>query len=215
MNLVNEFLLNAPRDSVWQGLTNPEVAAPCMPGTQLTERIGEFGFKATVSLKVGPVKLQFLGEGELMNLAADQSYGEVVAKGSDNKGRGSFKAEMKFRLSEESATQTKVQVETELILTGSVAQYGRGVGIVKEIASQLTSEFTRNLEKKVISSHADALSPTNPPTGDETTGIEGQASRPASYGRKQAERQGSSINVMQLVFTAIFRWIRSFFSRKA
>lgn len=215
MNLVNEFLLNAPRGSVWQGLTNPEIAAPCMPGTQLTERIGELGFKATVSLRVGPVKLQFLGEGELMNLAADQSYGEVVAKGSDNKGRGSFKAEMKFRLSEESANQTKVQVETELTLTGSVAQYGRGVGIVKEIASQLTSEFTRNLEQKVIGGHADALSLTNLHTGNETTGAEGQASRPASHGHEQAESQGSSINVMQLVFTGIFRWIRSFFSRKA
>jgi carbon monoxide dehydrogenase subunit G len=213
MKLVNEFLLSAPRDGVWKGLTNPEVAAPCMPGIQLTELIGELGFKATVSLKVGPVKLQFLGEGELMNLAADQSYGEVVAKGSDNKGRGSFKAEMKFRLSEESATQTKVQVETELTLTGSVAQYGRGVGIVKEIASQLTSEFTRNLEQKVISSRTDALSPTDP-MSDEITGTEGQASRQAPYGREQAEPQGSSINVMQLVFTGIFRWIRSFFSRK-
>ena len=214
MNLVNEFLLNAPRDAVWKGLTNPEIAAPCMPGTQLTERIGDFGFKATVSLKVGPVKLQFLGEGELMNLASDQSYGEVVAKGSDAKGRGSFKAEMKFRLSEESATQTKVQVETELTLTGSVAQYGRGVGIIKEIASQLTSEFTRNLEQKVINNIADALSPTQP-MGYATTGSEGQAAGQATHGREQAEPQGPSINVMQLVFTGIFRWIRSFFSRKA
>lgn len=214
MNLVNEFLLNAPRDAVWRGLTNPEIAAPCMPGTQLTERVGDLGFKATVSLKVGPVKLQFLGEGELMNLASDQSYGEVVAKGSDAKGRGSFKAEMKFRLSEESASQTKVQVETELTLTGSVAQYGRGVGIVKEIASQLTSEFTRNLEQKVIDNRADSLSPTQP-MGDETTSAEGQASRQAPFGREKAEPQGPSINVMQLVFTGIFRWIRSFFSRKA
>jgi carbon monoxide dehydrogenase subunit G len=214
MNLVNEFLLNAPRDAVWQGLTNPEIAAPCMPGTQLTERVGDLGFKATVSLKVGPVKLQFLGEGELMNLASDQSYGEVVAKGSDAKGRGSFKAEMKFRLSEESASQTKVQVETELTLTGSVAQYGRGVGIVKEIASQLTSEFTRNLEQEVIDSRAGGLSPTQP-MSDETTGAEGQASSQAPYGREKAEPQGPSINVMQLVFTGIFRWIRSFFSRKA
>lgn len=215
MNLVNEFLLNAPRDAVWKGLTNPEIAAPCMPGTQLTERIGDLGFKATVSLKVGPVKLQFLGEGELMNLASDQSYGEVVAKGSDAKGRGSFKAEMKFRLSEESASQTKVQVETELTLTGSVAQYGRGVGIVKEIASQLTSEFTRNLEQRVINNSADALSPTHP-TGDETTSTEGQTPRQATlYGGEKAEPQGPSINVLQLVFTGIFRWIRSFFSRKA
>ena len=107
MNLVNEFVLNAPRADVWAGLTNPDIAAPCMPGTVLTERIGDTCFKATVSLKVGPVKLQFLGEGELLNLASDQSYGEVLAKGSDSKGRGSFKAEMKFNLSEEDASKTR------------------------------------------------------------------------------------------------------------
>ena len=211
MNLVNEFVLNAPRADVWAGLTNPDIAAPCMPGTVLTERIGDTGFKATVSLKVGPVKLQFLGEGELLNLASDQSYGEVLAKGSDSKGRGSFKAEMKFNLSEEDASKTRVKVETELTLTGSVAQYGRGVGIVKEIASQLTSDFTRNLETKVIRLQADSISQTQTP-GEihESSGATGQAQPSRS---PESEAQQTSINVVQLVFTGIFRWIRSFFSR--
>lgn len=203
MNLVNEFVLNAPRSAVWSGLTDPEVAVPCMPGTELNERVGEKGFKATVSLKVGPVKLQFRGEGELMNLSADGSYGEVIAKGSDSKGRGGFKAEMKFRLTEEGGEKCRVQVDTDLSLTGSVAQYGRGVGIVKEVAAQLTSDFTKNLEARVTTAGAaDMASAGASPEG-----------APEAPAKSVAQPQGSSINVFSLVFSSVFRWIRSFFVR--
>ena len=205
MNLANEFLLNAPRSAVWAGLTNPEIAVPCMPGTELNERVGENGFKATVSLKVGPVKLQVRGEGELMNLSADGSYGEVVAKGSDSKGRGGFKAEMKFRLSEEGSQKCRVQVDTELSLTGSVAQYGRGVGIVKEVAGQLTSDFTKNLESRVMP----AAGASAAAEGVINTSATAQALRPGS------EAQGSSINVFSLVFSSFFRWIRSLFAPRS
>ena len=200
MNLVNEFVLNAPRSAVWAGLTNPEVAVPCMPGTELNERIGDHGFKATVSLKVGPVKLQFRGEGELMNLSPDGSYGEVIAKGSDSKGRGGFKAEMKFRLSEEGQQKCRVQVETDLSLTGSVAQYGRGVGIVKEVASQLTSDFTKNLEAQVTHAPSDA-SATD------------EIATPREFPTQTHGGQGSSINLFALVFSSVYRWLRSLFTR--
>ncbi|MFZ9314350.1 MAG: SRPBCC family protein [Burkholderiaceae bacterium] len=206
MNLVNEFVLNASRSAVWSGLTDPEVAVPCMPGTELNERVGEKGFKATVSLKVGPVKLQFRGEGELMNLSADGSYGEVIAKGSDSKGRGGFKAEMKFRLSEEGGQKCRVQVDTELSLTGSVAQYGRGVGIVKEVAAQLTSDFTKNLEARVAT-------PAAPPSAAD--GAAPTAGPNAAPVPREGPSQGSSINVFSLVFSSLIRWIRSFFVRKS
>jgi hypothetical protein len=44
---------------------------------------------------------------------------------------------------------TEVQVTTDLTLTGSVAQYGRGAGLIKEVANQFTREFAANLEKLV------------------------------------------------------------------
>jgi len=205
MNLVNEFVLNAPRSAVWNGLTNPEVAVPCMPGTELNERVGERGFKATVSLKVGPVKLQFRGEGELMNLSADGSYGEVVAKGSDSKGRGGFKAEMKFRLSEEGSQKCRVQVDTELSLTGSVAQYGRGVGIVREVAGQLTSDFTKNLEARVATTSVASTTPEGAAPTD----------APHTTALREAQTQSSSINVFALVFSSLLRWIQSLFARRS
>jgi uncharacterized protein len=201
MNLLNEFTLQASRQAVWAGLTNPEVAVPCMPGTELSERVGDYGFKATVTLKVGPVKLQFRGEGELRNLSADGSYGELTAKGNDNKGRGGFKADMRFTLTENGPGQCHVKVETDLSLTGSVAQYGRGVGIVKEVAGQLTSDFTKNLESKV--STADTVSQPA------QAGL-----APGSEGGSGTSSGSSSINLFQLLFSSVFRWVKSLFIRR-
>jgi carbon monoxide dehydrogenase subunit G len=197
MKLDNEFVLSAPRSAVWAGLTNPAIAVPCMPGTEISERVGEHAFKAVVSLRVGPVKLQFRGDGQLANLSADLTYGELLAKGSDSKGRGSFKAEMKFRLSDEGENKTRVRVETELTLTGSVAQYGRGVGIVKEVASQLTREFTDNLESRVARPSS-AGSSAQMPEGLTTSSPQAVSSE-----------KGSSINLPHLILSSIWRWLRS------
>jgi len=204
MNLVNEFIIGAPRADVWAGLTNPEVAVACMPGAELRALLGDQKFRASVTLKVGPVRLQFQGEGMLANLSPDQSYGELVAKGTDEKGRGGFKAEMKFTLAQESAAQTHVRVETVLSLTGNVAQYGRGVGIVKEIAGQLTSDFTRNLEAKVMALSLANLAPLTSDT-----------SRAAGCSEAPAEAAGPSINVLGLFWRSLSRWLRSFFTSKA
>ncbi|MBM3374934.1 MAG: hypothetical protein FJY35_02440 [Betaproteobacteria bacterium] len=202
MNLLNEFTLQASRQAVWAGLTNPELAVPCMPGTELSERVGDHGFKARVTLKVGPVKLQFLGAGELRNLSSDGSYGELTAKGNDSKGRGGFKADMRFTLTENGTEQCHVKVETDLSLTGSVAQYGRGVGIVKEVAGQLTSDFTKNLELKVLTANI----VQHPP----------QASAAAGSERSSVtSSEASSINLFQLLFSSVFRWVKSLFVRRS
>jgi carbon monoxide dehydrogenase subunit G len=204
MNLVNEFVISAPRADVWAGLTNPEVAVACMPGAELRALLGDQKFRASVTLKVGPVRLHFQGEGMLVNLSPDQSYGELVAKGTDEKGRGGFKAEMKFTLAQETVAQTHVRVETLLSLTGSVAQYGRGVGIVKEIAGQLTSDFTSNLEAKVITS---SLAKSDP--------LSSNVSLAADYSETPAKTAEPSINVLGLFWRSLLRWLRSFLAKKA
>lgn len=207
MQLNNEFILDASPAAVWAGLTNPEVAVACMPGATLTEKIGDHGFKATVSLKVGPVKLQFAGEGSLGNLSADGSYGEMLARGSDGKGRGGFKTEMKFHL-EPHESATRVRVETDLTLSGSVAQYGRGAGIVKEVASQLTEQFTSNLQHRVK---------TEAPAS--TAGVApAEPAAPAAHDNHPAAQTvqpaSGPIKLPSLVLSALLRWLKSMFQKK-
>ena len=50
---------------------------------------------------------------------------------------------------EPSATGSKVLVHTNLTLSGAVAQYGRGVGMIQATASALMNQFANNLKKQL------------------------------------------------------------------
>ncbi len=115
-----------------------------MPGTELTEVLDERRFRAAARLRVGPIELLFKGEGELYDVDAASHTARLRAKGSDTKGRGAFQTQMNFTLAAQGA-DTLVQVESDLTLSGSVAQHARGAGLVKEMARQLSGQFAKNL----------------------------------------------------------------------
>ena len=70
------------------------------------------------------------------------------AQGNDAKGRGSAQAAATFRL-EPSPAGSKVLVHTDLSLSGAVAQYGRGVGMIQATATALMNQFANNLKKQL------------------------------------------------------------------
>ena len=72
----------------------------------------------------------------------------MKAQGSDAKGRGAANATASFRL-EPAGSGSKVLVHTDLALSGAVAQYGRGVGIIQATAAQIMSQFAANLKAQI------------------------------------------------------------------
>jgi uncharacterized protein len=69
----------------------------------------------------------------------------------DAKGRGGANATANFRL-EPSTAGSIVLIDTDLNLSGSVAQYGRGAGMIQTIAAQLINQFAKTLEKQIAQS---------------------------------------------------------------
>jgi carbon monoxide dehydrogenase subunit G len=142
------FVVPAPVDDAWRILVDLPRVIPCMPGTELTEALDDRRFRATTRLRVGPVELAFGGEGELYDVDAAARTAKLRAKGRDTKGRGAFQAEMAFGLTPR-GNETVARVDTDLTLSGSVAQYGRGAGIVRGVAEQLAAQFARNLSAAI------------------------------------------------------------------
>jgi carbon monoxide dehydrogenase subunit G len=142
------FVVPAPVEDAWRFLVDLPRVVPCMPGTELTEALDERRFRATSKLRVGPVELAFGGEGELYGVDPASHTAKLRAKGRDTRGRGAFQAEMAFALTARGA-ETVGRVDTDLTLSGSVAQYGRGAGIVKGVAEQLTAQFAQNLSARI------------------------------------------------------------------
>ena len=73
----------------------------------------------------------------------------VKAQGTDTKGRGGANAVASFRVEATPAGGSKVLVHTDLTLSGSVAQYGRGVGMIQTTAAQIMNQFANNLKAQI------------------------------------------------------------------
>ncbi len=197
----NSFVVSAPSDTAWTILTDLPRVVPCMPGAELTELIDERRFKGLSKVKVGPVELRFMGEGELYDIDRDARTSKLRAKGSDSKGRGTFNAEMRFALTPHT-DGTLVTVQTDLTFAGSVAQYGRGVAIVKEMANQLTAQFAQNLEALIASERVEAPAAA--------TQVETQP-RPGVSPEPQPAPGTASVSGLGLLFRAlramVARWL--------
>jgi len=145
----NEFEVPAPIDQAWDILMDIQRIAPCVPGAELTEIIDDKTYKGKISVKLGPVALTFNGQTTFEELDTSNYSAKLKAQGTDSKGRGGAHANVAFRM-ESSNNGTKVIIDTSLQLSGAVAQYGRGVGMVKDLSQQIIGQFAENLKSNVI-----------------------------------------------------------------
>lgn len=155
MELVNEFTVPLPPEQAWDVLLDIPRVAPCVPGASLTEVVDDKTYKGQVSVKIGPLALVFSGNAQLQEVDAVNRTARVKAQGHDTKGRGNASAIVTFKLLP-AAEGSLVSVKTDLNLSGSVAQYGRGVGIIQAVAAELTRTFARNLQGEIEKSQPPA-----------------------------------------------------------
>ena len=159
MEFDNSFEVPLPPAQAWPVLMDIRRIAPCMPGAELTEVVDDKTYKGRIGVRLGPVALTFAGTVTFEEIDNANHRARVKAQGTDAKGRGGANATATFRL-EPSAQGSKVLVHTDLSLSGSVAQYGRGVGMIQATAAQIINQFAGNLKSQLAA--APAASPTAP-----------------------------------------------------
>ncbi|HEY1542199.1 MAG TPA: SRPBCC family protein [Xanthobacteraceae bacterium] len=162
MEFDNAFEVPLPPEQAWPVLMDIQRIAPCMPGAQLTEVVDDRTYKGNIGVRLGPVALTFAGTVKFEEIDDASRRARVKAQGTDAKGRGGANAAASFRL-EPVPAGCKVLVHTDLTLSGSVAQYGRGVGMIQATAAQLMKQFAENLKKQLEAS-APSGTPTAAPT---------------------------------------------------
>jgi uncharacterized protein len=144
----NSFEVPLPPAEAWAVLMDIRRIAPCMPGAELTEVVDEKNYKGKVAVRLGPVALTFAGLVTFEELDNVGRKARVKAQGTDSKGRGGAHATSSFRV-EDAPGGSKVLVHTDLSLSGSVAQYGRGVGMIQATAAQIMNQFANNLKAQI------------------------------------------------------------------
>jgi uncharacterized protein len=163
MEFDNSFEVPLPADDAWAVLMDIRRIVPCMPGAELTEIVDDRTYKGRIGVRLGPVALTFAGTVKFEEIDAAGHAARVVARGSDAKGRGAANAVASFRL-EPAEAGARVLVHTNLALSGPVAQYGRGVGIIQMTAAQIVNQFAHNLKAQLATESKEGASqPAAPP----------------------------------------------------
>ena len=147
MKIEDEFRVDVPIDEAWKVLLDVERIAPCMPGAQLQEIEGD-EYRGIVKIKVGPITAQYKGAARIVE--TDENAHQVVlkAEGRDTRGQGNASATVTATLTP-AGSGTVVHIDTDLNITGKVAQFGRGV--MADVSSKLLGQFASNLERDVLS----------------------------------------------------------------
>jgi len=167
--LINSFTVNRPIDEAWPLITDVERIAPCLPGAELQEVEGET-YRGVVKVKLGAISSQFKGEAHFIE-RDDANYRAVIkGAGRDTGGRGNASAEITAQAQSLSPTSTRVDVTTDLHITGKVAQFGRG--IMGDVSSKLMAQFADNLnhmidEEGVAAPAAQAAPEASAPAGED------------------------------------------------
>jgi carbon monoxide dehydrogenase subunit G len=146
MLIRNEFEAAQSIDKVWSFFEDiPQVAA-CLPGADLTNEIDDDRYEGTVTIRLGPVKLEFDGAAEVKERDEANKTIAVDASGADKKGRGQAALQLNVALAS-SPRGTKIDVSLDLQLAGAAAQYGRG--LVADVTSVLLDEFATNMGNRL------------------------------------------------------------------
>lgn len=143
MDLQNSFVVPADIETAWKTLLDVEKIAPCMPGATLETNDGE-NFTGKVKVKLGPVSMTYGGAAKFVERNESTHTAVIEGTGKETRGSGTASALVTTKLTEEGPDRTRVDVTTDLTVTGKPAQFGRGV--MQDVAGRIIDQFSANLE---------------------------------------------------------------------
>jgi carbon-monoxide dehydrogenase small subunit len=143
-----KFVVNYPRQQVWEMFGRVREVAACLPGASLTGEPTPAHVAGQISVKVGPIAAEFRGQAEIERDESSYS-GKITGAGNAIRSRSATRGVISYRLLPTGDGQsTEVAVTIGYTLTGMLAQFGRP-SIVQDVAARLTAAFSQNLEARL------------------------------------------------------------------
>ena len=141
MDMNGSERIEAPVETVWQALNDPEILRQAIPGCESLEKTSDTAMTAKVVLKIGPIKAKFEGAVELQNLNPPHSY---TIAGEGKGGLAGFAkggADVSLEADGPDATILTYTVKAEV--GGKIAQLGSRLidSTSKKLAGEFFSKF--------------------------------------------------------------------------
>lgn len=205
MEIAGEYRIAASKQTVWEGLNDPEILRASIPGCESIERHSDTILSAVVKIKMGPVKATFRGKVTLSDLDPPNSYtisgeGEGGVAGF---GRGSARVSLA-----EVEGGTLLTYAADAVIGGKLAQIGSR--LVDSATRKLSKDFFEKFSKEVEAvaaatppSAATEDAPEPAPAVPEKSPASGEASKPAPLSG-MAELSAGLVAVALAVLVLIF-----------
>jgi carbon monoxide dehydrogenase subunit G len=152
----NEFDVAATPAEVYALMLDPERVATCIQGAEVTGKNDDGSYDAQVTVKLGPVKMTYKGTIAIIESDPEARTASMLAKGSEARGQGTAQATLNMAVTEREGG-SHVNVAADMLITGRVAQMGRGV--MQDVARRMIGQMSQNMES--------LLAGGEQPTGDE------------------------------------------------
>lgn len=144
MDLSDEILIPAPRDTVYAALNDISVLKECIPGCEDLAWTADNELAATVVLKIGPVKAKFLGDVTLDREGAPERF-SLSGKGSG--GAAGFAKGGADVVLEDRGSETLLRYEASADIGGKLAQLGNR--LVQATSRKLATQFFEKFRDRV------------------------------------------------------------------
>jgi uncharacterized protein len=144
--ITSDFEVAEPVDKVWKFFDDIPQVASCLPGAELTKDLGDDKYEGRVAIRMGPVRMQFVGTADITERDDAAKRIVVHAAGADEKGRGQAAMIVGATLSAK-GRGTKVAVTQDLQLSGAAAQYGRGM--ISDVSAILMRDFATTMQDRI------------------------------------------------------------------
>ena len=144
----NEFTVAASPDDTYALMTDVERVAPCIPGASITGRRDDGAYDALVTMKMGPMSLTYKGVIEIIEQDDAARTAVMRAKATEAKGQGTAQATLTMDIDDAGGGSTTVKVGSDILVTGRVAQMGRG--IMTDVAGKMIGEMAKAMEATLV-----------------------------------------------------------------
>lgn len=145
MKIEGTYEISAPRERVFQALTDPAVLQKCIPGCERLEKTAENKYNATLSAGVGPIKGTFAATVAIENMVPPSNYRLVV----EGKGQPGFIKGSGDLLLEENDGATLIRYTGNVQVGGMLASVGQR--LIESTAKMLAGKFFSALEAELRS----------------------------------------------------------------
>jgi carbon monoxide dehydrogenase subunit G len=202
MEFDNSFIVPLAPAEAWKVLMDIPRIAPCMPGAELTEVVDPTTYKGKIAVRLGPVALSFAGQVKFEEIDEANRRARVKAQGADAKGRGGANATADFHL-EPVPEGSQVLIHTNLALSGAVAQYGRGAGMIQDMAAHMIGQFADCLKARLAVESAPRA---------EAAAAHGAAAASEAAPAEQPHPQAKPISGFSLLLTVFWKAVKRLFT---